>query len=163
MAYTVFRSDNMPGIDNRAYITSVLVQDASGKPIEVENGTIVKVGAKIEGKHDLYAATLAASSDSDLTKLAVIGTPELIYDETTYHNLDDFINEKGIPAAGYMLGHGGDFAVTKEGFVGGTAPAAVGGTVGIGADGKIDASGSGLGTVLAIEKVGRYTYYTIRL
>ena len=163
MAYTVFRSDNMPGIDNRAYITSVLVQDGSGNPIEVENGTIVKVGAKIDGKHDLYAATLATSSDSDLTKLAVVGTPELIHDETRHYNLDEFINQAGIAAAAYMLGHGGDFAVTKEGFVSATAPSAVDGTVGIGANGKIDASGSGLGTVLAIENVGRYTYYTIRL
>ena len=163
MAYTVFRSDNLPGIDNRAYITSVLVQDANGKPIEVENGTIVKVGAKIDGKHDLYAATLAASTDTDLTKLAVIGTPELIYDESTYHNLDEFINEKGKAAAAYMLGRGGDFAVTKEGFVSATAPTAVGGTVGIGTNGKINASGSGLGTVLAIETAGRYTFYTIRM
>lgn len=165
MAYTVFRSDNLPGIDNRAYITSVLVQDASGKPIEVENGTIVKVGAKIDGKHDLYAATLASSSDTDLTKLAVIGTPELIYDESAYHNLDEFINEAGKAAAAYMLGRGGDFAVTKEGFVGGTVPTKAGTdkTVGIGANGKIDASGSGLGTVLAIETAGRYTFYTIRM
>lgn len=164
MAYTVFRSDNLPGIDNRAYITSVLVVDGNGDPIAVENGTIVKVGAKVTGKHDLYTATLATNSDTDLTKLAILGTPELIYDESTYHNLDEFINPAGKAAAAYMLGRGGDFAVTKEGFASATAPSSVGGTVGIASSGgKINASGSGLGTVLAIETAGRYTFYTIRM
>lgn len=163
MPYTVFRSDNLPGIDNRAYITSVRVVDGSGDPIAVENGTIVKIGAKIAGKHDLYSATLASSSDTDLTKLAVIGTPELIYDESRYHNLDEFINPAGKAAAAYMLGRGGDFAVTKEGFVSATPPSATGGAVGVGTGGKLSTSGSGLGTVLAIETAGRYTFYTIRM
>ena len=55
------------------------------------------------------------------------------------------------------------FSVTKEGFVGGTAPSAVGQEVGIGTDGKIDAAGTGLGTCVAIETAGRYTYYTIKI
>lgn len=53
--------------------------------------------------------------------------------------------------------------MTKEGFVGGTAPSAVGQEVGIGTDGKIDAAGTGLGTCVAIETAGRYTYYTIKI
>jgi len=163
MAYTVFRCDNMPGIDNRAFIASVLVQDAKGKNIEVENGAIVEVGALVPGQHDLYTAKLATSS-SDIAKCAVLGTPEVIYtDYVTERNLDAFKNEAGVPAAAYLLKDGGVFSVTKEGFVGGTAPSEAGGTVGLGADGKIDASGSGLGEVLAIDVVGRYTYYAIRL
>ena len=55
------------------------------------------------------------------------------------------------------------FSVTKEGFVGGTAPSAVGQEVGIGTDGKIDAASTGLGTCVAIETAGRYTYYTIKI
>lgn len=164
MAYTVFRCDNMPGTDQRAYVASVLVRDSSGTPIEVENGTIVEIGALIDNKHDLYAATLATSA-STITNCAVIGTPEIIYDDQLKKNLDDFINEAGKPAAAYLLGHGGVFSVTKEGFVGGTVPTTTGKTVnvGIGTGGKIDTAGEGLGTVLAIEKAGRYTFYTVRL
>ena len=48
-------------------------------------------------------------------------------------------------------------------FVGGTVPT-VGKEVGIGTDGKIDAtSGTGLGVCVAVEAAGRYTYYTIRI
>ena len=164
MAYTVFRCDNMPGTDQRAYIASVLVQDSTGTPIEVENGTIVEIGDLIDSKHDLYAATLANSS-STITDCAVIGTPEIIYDDHVKKNLDDFINEAGKPAAAYLLGRGGVFSVTKEGFVGGTVPTTAGKTVkvGIGTDGKIDTAGEGLGTILAIDKAGRYTFYAVRL
>ena len=44
----------------------------------------------------------------------------------------------------------------------GTAPEK-GDEVGIGANGKINASGTGLGTCAAVETAGRYTYYTIRI
>lgn len=166
MANTVFRCDNMPGIDQRTEICSVLVQDAEGKAIAVENGAIVEIGALVaaDGKteHDLYTAKLATAS-SDLKKCAVIGTPEVEYDECRRKNLDDFKNEAGVPAAAYRIRLGGVFSVTKEGFVSGTAPTAIGAAVGLGANGKIDASGSGLGTVLDIDKTSRYTFYAINL
>ena len=40
---------------------------------------------------------------------------------------------------------------------------AEGAKVGIGAGGKIDAAGTGLGECADIEVVGRYTYYTIKI
>jgi hypothetical protein len=52
--------------------------------------------------------------------------------------------------------------VTKEGFVGGVVPTK-GANVGIGANGKIDASGTGLGVCVDIETAGRYTYYAIKI
>ena len=55
------------------------------------------------------------------------------------------------------------YSVTKDGFVGGTAPSEVGAEVGLGADGKLDAAGAGFGSVMAIEIAGRYTYYVIKI
>lgn len=160
MAYTVFRSDNMPGTDVRAEIKSVLVKDAEGgNPIEIENGAIVKIGKSL--KHDLWEAVPASASDT-VAACAILGTPEVIYHDCLKHNLDDFTNEKGVPAAAYLLKAGGVFAVTVDGFVGKTAPT-VDATVGLGANGKIDPAGTGLGTCRAIEKAGRYTYYVIEL
>lgn len=52
--------------------------------------------------------------------------------------------------------------MTKEGFVGGTAPTK-GAKVGIGTGGKIDAAATGLGVCADIEVAGRYTYYVIKL
>ena len=163
MAYTVFRCDNMPGTDQRTMIASVLVKDSNGNNIDVENGTIVEIGGLVAGEHDLYTATLA-TSQSNVKKCAVIGTPEVLYtDLYNEKNLDAFTNKAGTPATAYLLAHGGIFSVTKEGFVGGTAPAANTTTVGIGTGGKIDTSGTNLGELLTTEIAGRYTYYVIRL
>lgn len=162
MAYTVFRSDNMRGIDQRTEICSVLVQDAEGKAIDAENGTIVVIGKLVEGEHDLFTATLATAS-SNLKDCAVLGTPEVCYDECHDIDLDAFTNKAGVPAAAYMLRCGGIFSVTKEGFVGGTAPSAVNTGVALGANGKIAAGGTGLGTVIDIDETSRYTYYAIKL
>lgn len=85
----------------------------------------------------------------------------MFYDERQ-KNLDEFINEAGTPVRGYILRSRNMFSVTKEGFVSGTAPEK-GDEVCIGANGKINASGTGLGTCAAVETAGRYTYYTIRI
>lgn len=165
MAYTVFRCDNMPGTDQRTMVTSVLVHDGSKNPVAVENGTIVEIGDLVPGEHDLYYATLATAS-STLKNCAVLGTPEVIYDNHIYKNLDEFINEAGKPAAAYKLGREGVFSVTADGFVDATAPGSAGTDVGLGANGKIAAtvgSATKLGTLKAIELAGRYTYYVIEL
>lgn len=166
MAYTVFRCDNMPGTDQRTMVTSVLVRDGDGKNIAVENGTIVEIGALVPGEHDLYYATLATAS-SDLKKCAVLGTPEIVYDECTRKNLDDFINEAGTKASAYKLGCNGTFSVTAEGFVGGTVPTGKDVTVSLGANGKITApaatSATALGKVISIDKTARYTFYAIEM
>lgn len=165
MAYCVFRCDNMPGTDQRTMNASVRVVNGSGENISVENGTIVEIGALISGKHDLYSATLATAT-SDLKDCAVVVGDEIAYDNHVYRSLDEITNPAGANLLAYKFGQAGQFSVTKEGFVGGTAPSAVGGTVKLGANGKIEA-GAGeqgdtvLGTVLAIETVGRYTYYAI--
>lgn len=166
MAYTVFRCDNMPGIDQRTMITSVIVRDSSGNNIAAENGTIVEIGALVTGEHDVYYATLATTT-SDLKKCAVLGSPEVIYDNCTYKNLDEFTNEAGKPAVAYKLGREGVFSVTVDGFASATAPTGVGVSVSLGANGKIVApavqSTTTLGKVVAIDKTSRYTFYAIEL
>ena len=84
-----------------------------------------------------------------------------MYDERL-KNLEDFINEKGKSVRGYVPRSRNTFSWTKEGFVDGVVPA-VGAEVGIGANGKIDAAGTGLGKCVHIEQVGRYTYYAIEI
>lgn len=160
MAYTVFRSDLMHGTDSGADLVSVRVYDSSDEPIAVENGTIVELKEYEEGEREVWKGVLATAS-SKLSDCVVIGSEELFYDERK-KNLDEFINEAGSICRGYILRSRNMFSVTKEGFVGGTVPAK-GDTVSIGADGKINASGTGLGTTQAVENAGRYTYYVIRI
>lgn len=161
MAYTVFRSDLLSGTSQGADLISARVYDTDETtPIAVENGTIIEIKELEEGQREIYKAVLATSS-SKLSDCAVVGTPEVFYDERQ-KNLDEFINEAGTAVRGYILRSRNMFSETKEGFVGGTVPEK-GDEVGIGANGKLDAAGTGFGTCVAIEVAGRYTYYVIRI
>lgn len=160
MSYCVIRTDLMSGTDVAADLVSCRVYDGSGKPIAVENGTIVELQGYEEGEREVMKAVLATAS-SKLSDCAVIASVELLYDERK-KNLDEFINEAGSICRGYIPRSRNMFSVTVDGFVGKTAPTKDT-EVGIGADGKIDASGTGLGKVVAIETAGRYTYYVIKI
>lgn len=158
--YTVIRTDNMSGTDQRADLLSVRVYDAAGEQIAVENGAIVKIGSLEDSEREIYKATLATSADA-IDDCAILAGVEVMYDERK-KNLDEYINEAGKAVRAYVPRNRNFFSVTAEGFVGGTVPA-VDAEVGIGADGKIDTSGTGLGVCKAIEVAGRYTYYVIQI
>ena len=160
MAYTVIRTDLMSGTKQSADLVSVRFYDAERKAAEVENGVIVKLEGYEDGQREVMKAVAAKAGD-DLNECAVVAGVEVMYDERK-KNLDEFINEAGKATRGYIPRSRNEFSVTKEGFVGGSVPT-VGAEVGIGTGGKIDASGRGLGTCVAIENAGRYTYYTIKI
>lgn len=158
--YCVFRSDLLSGTDVAADLVSCRVYDADGNKIAVENGTIVELQGYEEGEREVMKAALASAS-SKLSDCAIVGTVEVMYDERK-KNLDEFINEPGSICRGYIPRSRNMFSITKEGFVGGAVPAK-GDEVGIGEGGKLDASGTGFGTVMAVEIAGRYTYYVIKI
>lgn len=158
--YCVFRSDLLSGTDVAADLVSCRVYNAEGEKIAVENGTIVELKGYEEGEREVMKAVPATAS-SKLSDCAIIGTVEVMYDERK-KNLDEFVNEPGSICRGYIPRSRNMFSVTKEGFVGGNVPAK-GAEVGIGEGGKIDAAGTGLGTIMAVEMAGRYTYYVVKL
>lgn len=159
MAYCVFRSDLMSGTDDASALVSCRVYDATGKAIAVENGTVVELQGYEDGQREVMKAVLA-TANSNKTRCAVIGSEEVMYDERK-KNLDEFINEAGSICRGYIPRSQNKWSVTKEGFVGGAVPEK-NAAVGIGAGGKLDIeSTKPLGVCLAVENVGRYTYYVI--
>ena len=103
-----------------------------------------------------------ATAGSKVEDCAIVASEEVMYDERK-KNLDEFVNEAGAICRGYIPRSRNIYSITKEGFVGATAPTEVGAEVGLGADGKLDAAGTGYGTVMAIEIAGRYTYYVIKI
>ena len=157
--HCVFRSDLMSGTDVAADLRSCRVYK-DGEYVAVDNGTIVELEGLEEGEREVVKAKLATAA-SKLIDCVVIATPELFYDERQ-KNLDEFFNEEGTICRGYVLRSRSAFSVTKEGFVGEAVPV-VGAEVGIGAEGKLDAAGTGFGTCMAIEVAGRYTYYVIKI
>lgn len=160
MAYAVIRTDLMSGTVQPADLVSLRFYNAEGNPAEVENGVVVELQGYEDGQREVMKA-VAATSATKLNDCAIIAAPEVMYDERK-KNLDEFINEAGKAVRGYIPRSRNLFSLTKEGFVGGTVPA-VGDEVGIGAQGKIDAAGTGFGACVAIEAAGRYTYYTIKI
>lgn len=161
MAYTVIRTDLLSGTDVAADLVSLRVYDAEGKQIAVENGTIVELKGYEEGQREVMKAVLATAS-SKVEDCAIVASEEVMYDERK-KNLDEFVNEAGAICRGYIPRSRNIYSITKEGFVGATAPTEVGAEVGLGADGKLNAAGTGYGTVMAIEIAGRYTYYVIKI
>ena len=160
MAYAVIRTDLMSGTKQPADLVSLRFYDGD-TPKEVENGVIVKLEGYEDGQREVMKAKAASASD-DLNDCAIVAGVEVMYDERK-KNLDEYINEAGKAIRGYIPRSRNLFSVTKDAFVGGTVPT-VGKEVGIGTGGKIDAtSGKGLGSCVAIETAGRYTYYTIRV
>lgn len=160
MAYTVFRSDLLSGTDVAADLVSARVYDDSDNPIAVENGTIIELEGLEDGEREVHKAKLATAS-SKLSDCVVVGSPEVFYDERQ-KNLDEYINEAGKIVRGYILRSRNMFSLTADGFEDGTAPTKDS-TVGIGANGKLKAGGTGFGTCMAVELAGRYTYHVIRI
>lgn len=161
MTYTVIRTDLLSGTDVAADLVSVRVYDADDNPIAVENGTIVELKGYEKNQREVMKAVLATAS-SKIEDCAIIASEEVMYDERK-KNLDEFINEAGSICRGYIPRSRNMYAITKEGFVGGTVPSEDNTEVGIGANGKLDTAGTGYGTVMAIEIAGRYTYYVIKI
>ena len=161
MAYAVVRTDLMDGTDVRAQLVSVKYMGSDGETeTEIENGNVLKVQTLIDGERELYLGEVPAADDA-VSDIVLIATPEVMYDERK-HNLDEFINEAGIPCRGYRLHSGNIFSVTADALDG---TPEVGSTVTLAADTKLAVGGTGteVGTIIEEEVGSRYTYYAIRV
>jgi len=170
MSYGVVRTDNMYGVDVRAGLVSIEYLGTDGEtPTAIENGNVLKVGALKEGEREIFVGAKPAVN-TPLNEIVLVASPEIMYDERK-HGLDEFINEAGMPARGYRLHSWDIFSVTADA-LSAAADIAVGDVVELQADTKLKvvASATGLtdgstlvGEVIAIDVVGPYTYYAIRV
>lgn len=173
MAYGVVRTDNMAGTDVRSMLVSIkyIVTTGSGSSAvdtetAIQNGNVLQVGPLIDGEREIYKGT-APAANTPIEQVVLIATPELMYDERK-RNLDEFINEAGKPARGYRFHTGDIFSLTKDALDGKATPA-VGDVVELKAGTKMNVAASltsgstKVGTIIAKDIVGRYTYYAIRV
>lgn len=167
MAYGIVRTDNMYGTDVRAGLVSIQYMGADGKtPTAIENGNVLKVGALKTGEREVYVGGAVAANDK-ISDVVLVASPEVMYDERK-RNLDEFINKAGKNCRGYRLHTGDIFSVTKDALDGATAPA-VGNIVELKAGTKLNivatatANSTTVGKIIAIDVVGRYTYYAIKV
>lgn len=168
--HAVVRTDRLFGTDNRAGLISIkyFVTESNEKvATAIDNGNFLKVGALLDGEREVFEGSTPAANDS-LADVVLIASPEVMYDERL-RDLDDYYNVAGKICRGYRLHSGDVFSVTKEALAGAETPA-VGDVVELKADTKLNivaaatgaTSGSTVvGSIIAIDVVGRYTYYVI--
>lgn len=161
--HAVVRTDRMEGTGDRNSLVSIKYI-VSTTPTAIENGNVLKRGALIDGEREIFEGSTPAAGDA-LDDIVLVATPEVMYDERL-KNLDDFINEAGKIARAYHLRKGDIFSVTKEALDGADSPA-VGNIVELKAGTKLNVVASlttnstQVGKIIAIETVGKYTYYVV--
>lgn len=168
----VVRTDNMAGTDVRAELVSIEYLGADGQTeTAIDNGCVLKVGP-LKGdatngyEREIYVGSVPAADDK-LDDVVLVVSPELMYDERL-RTLDCFYNEAGQPCRGYHFHRGAIFSVTKEALDGKATPE-IGDTVELQASIKMKvvasptASTTTVGEIIAIDVVGRHTYYVVRV
>ena len=170
--HAIVRTDNLFGTDVREGLVS-FKYTASNKDAEIDNGNIVVLdglytdaSGAIESREVFKAKAMAVTSvvPNLILVASVEEMPEKNYD------LSEYTNEAGKICRGYRLHPGDVYAVTKEALtiassytvVVGTVIEAVAGTK-PNAVASVTSGSKQIGTVEAIETVGRDTYYVIRV
>lgn len=172
MAYGVVRTDKLIGTDVRSMLESVKYMGSGSTATAIENGNVVKVdGTLIDGEREVKKAVTPAATDT-LDEIVLVVNPEVDYDEHK-HGLETYINEAGKIVRGYHLHSGDIFSVTADALAFNTSESTdgkVGSVVELKAAVKLNVktgsatSGSTvIGKIIAIDVVGRYTYYVIQV
>jgi hypothetical protein len=172
MAYGVVRTDKLMGTDVRSMLESVKYMGSGSTETAIDNGNVVKFDATLmTGEREIKKGVTPAATDA-LDSIVLIATPEVMYDERK-RNLDEFRNDAGKICRGYHLHSGDIFSVTADAVAFNTNESTdgkVGSVVELKADIKLNiktgsaTSGSTVvGSVIAIDVVGRYTYYVIQV
>lgn len=167
MSYGVVRTDKMMATDVRSMLESVKYMGAGSTATAIDNGNVVKLdGSLMTGEREIKKGVTPAANDA-LDAIVLIASPEVMYDERK-RNLDEFQNEAGKVCRGYHLHSGDIFSVTKDALDGAATPA-VGNVVELKAGIKLNVAASAtggstvVGKIIAVDVVGRYTYYVIQV
>lgn len=162
----VARTDRMYGTDVAANLVSAKYMGAGTTETAIDNGCVVALDGLMTGEREVYKGTTPAAGTAK-GKIALIATPEVMYDERK-KNLEEFENEAGAICRAYILHENDIFSVTAEA-LDAAAAIAVGNIVELQAGVKLKVVGTAtsnsttIGKVIAIEKAGRYTYYVIQV
>jgi hypothetical protein len=162
------------GTDVRSMLESVLFLGSDGAtPTAIENGNVLKVGAlnAIDAAAGSYEREVRVgevpAANSKLDEIVLVATPEVMYDERK-RSMTEFYNEAGRICRGYHLHSGDMFSVTIEALDAAATPA-IGNAVELQAGTKLKVAASAtsgstqIGTIDAINVVGRLTYYVIKV
>jgi len=168
MAYAIVRTDLLTGTDDRAHLTHFkYMKDGELAAIEQGNFVTLKKLYEEDGvipDREVWEAG-DMTADTALHDLVLVASVELNDDDSDI-DLGTYINVAGHICRGYFLHNRNFFSVTKEALTG-AEPAQ--GMIVEAAEGtklNVVASETGatkVGTIVAVEVVGKDTYYVINV
>lgn len=113
-------TEKLSGTFNGVDLVSVRYM-VGNTPTAIDNGSVVEVGALEANSREVCKAT-APKKNSAKAAIALIASPEVIYDERLQSDLGNFENEANAVSRGYLLEKPHQiFAVTGEVLDGDTA------------------------------------------
>lgn len=156
----VVRTDLLAGTDVRSGLVSAKYMGSGDTATAIDNGNVIKIESLVEGEREIYKGVTPAASDA-LEDIILVASPEVMYDERLV-SLEDFYNEADEICRGYRLHENDIFSVTAEALEGSPD---VNQKVALDAATKLKVGGEGteVGTIIAKDIVGRYTYYVIKV
>ncbi|MCM1315249.1 MAG: hypothetical protein NC244_07780 [Alistipes senegalensis] len=161
--HVIVRTDNMSATTDGSLIVSGRYYDADGDTANIDNGNIVHIGDYDTNEREVRKVT-TPTADSKIKNVGLVVTPELIYDESVRHNLEDFENEAGSEITVMRFHENDCFSVTAEAFEGTPAK---GKYVDIGTTTKLKVSDSEsdvtIGKISDKETKGQDTYYVVQV
>lgn len=160
--HAIVRTDNMSATRDGSLIVSGKFYD-NDQAASIDNGNVVVIGDYIKGEREVRKVT-APKGTEKISEIGLIVTPELIYDESTHHGFEDFVNEANKEVTIFRFHANDIFSVTAEAFDGVPEKdkyAVVGNTTKI----KVsdNATGTVIGKIVEVEKVGSDTYFVVQV
>lgn len=161
--HAIVRTDNMSATTDGSLIVSGRFYDADDNKAEIDNGNIVHIGDYDTNEREVRKVTVPSAA-SKIKNIGLVVTPELIYDESTRHGLEDFVNPVGSEIT-IMRFHENDiFSATAEAFDGTPAK---GKFADIGTTTKLKVSDAEstatIGKIVDKETKGMDTYYVVQV
>ncbi len=161
--HAIVRLDIMSGTYNGALLKSARYFNDTDEVADIDNANIVTLGDLLDGEREIYKVTDGANATS-IEELGLVASPELIYDESVRHGLEDYYNEAGDAIRVYRFHAGDIFSATVEAF---DNTPTKGDYVTVGTTTKM-ATQAGeptlvIGKIADIELVGADTYYVVKV
>lgn len=166
--HAIVRRDLTSGTTDASMLVSLkYFSDVSKlKTAEIDNGNIVAVeGDLLDGEREIYIAKTPTAA-TPLKNIVLVANPELFYDETKHHNLDEYVNEAGKTIRGYRLHLNDIFSVTAEAIEGTPQKGKflnVGATTKLVVADSVSGSDVNVGKIIEVETVGSVTYYVVKV
>lgn len=165
MSHAIVRTDNMSATTDSSMLVSARYY-VSTTATAIDNGMLVEIGDYDTNEREVRVVTAPAAATTAIAKLGLVATPELIYDETSHHGLEEFYNEAGKEIRVYRFHNNDVFSVTAEAISGTPSTGkflVCGTTTQFVVAASEGASATTIGKIVAVETVGSDKYYVCQV